>query len=348
MIYILTVYDSLNYGSYFQAYALKEILKKYDDTAFLDIKHQSTIKQTLKKAAGHIYHGRFPGVLFEFKRYSIFNKLKKQLPIVKLPEAKYGSIYVFGSDEIWNINREKFLNSPEFFGVGLKRGGKIAYAPSVNTVKAKDFSAHMELIDGIRSFDSIAVRDEYSRSVLKQFVDDPIDVVTDPTILYGIENFRKLQADVCETEDFAVIYTYGKMCRTKSQIDSIKKAVSKMGLKLISVGRYLKWCDKSVMVSPAEFLGYIDKAKLVITDTFHGTVFSVLYRKNLVVVNPAQKIKDMLSDFSLNEIVAEQTENIDHIIDKTTDYSNAETAQLEKVKSSRDYLERSLAKLMGK
>ena len=54
MIYILTVYDSLNYGSYLQAISLLDEMKKYDTVAFINVEHQSTFRQCLKKAIGHL------------------------------------------------------------------------------------------------------------------------------------------------------------------------------------------------------------------------------------------------------------------------------------------------------
>lgn len=348
MIYILTVYDSPNYGSYLQALSLKTILEKYDKVAFLDIHHQSVLKQSLVKICGHIYRRRFAGISFEIKKYKTFKALKKKMPIVDMKNAESDSIYVFGSDEIWNVNRSKFLNSPEFFGIGLKSGYKIAYAPTINTVKTEDMKTHTQLLDGISKFDFISVRDDHSKNVLLDLIDNNITVVTDPTFIFGIDNFKKMQTLPQIKDKYVMIYTYTRMFKNDEQINAVISACHKRGYKIISVGKYFKWCDLSVAADPFEFLGYVNNAECVITDTFHGTVFSILYRKNFVEVNPAQKIKNMLSDFGLNNCVISNVTEIESIIDKKTDYSVADIKQAEKVEKSLKYLDNAVKTVLDK
>lgn len=339
MIYILTVYDSLNYGSYLQAFALKEMLSKYGQVSFLDIKHQSTSKQTVEKVLAHIYKRRFKGVIFEIKKFNIFKKCKKDFVITnidKINRNDMSNIYVFGSDEIWNISREKFLKSPEFWGENLD-GFKISYAPSLNTATKDDYLKNKYLITLLNKFDFISVRDKNSYEALKDLTDKKIEMVLDPTFIYGVENFKTIEVKPNEKEKYLMIYTYGKMCKKVEEIEAIKRFAHDNGLKTISVGKYLKWCDKSVNVTPMEFLGYVHNAEYVLTDTFHGTVFSILYRKNFSVINPANKIKDLLTEFKLDKNAISDVIKLKEI--KQTDYKLTEEIQKERVNRSIKYLE---------
>lgn len=340
MIYILTVYDSLNYGSYWQAIALQHELEQYGEVYFMDINHQSTFQQCLKKVAGHVAKKRFKGIWFEFSKWKIFKDCLAPLQIISMNhmQATEEDVYVFGSDEIWNISRKKFLKSPEFWGIGLKHGQKISYAPSINTATKEEYENHEELTDSLKGFWAISVRDEYSRSVLTQFLDKPVEVVLDPTFLYGVDNFKKIEKKPNIIEPYIMIYTYGKMCRTEQQIISIKEVAKKRNLKIISVGKYLKWADESINTIPQGFLGYVDGAECVITDTFHGTVFSVLYRKNFVVVDPANKIIDLLNDFGLTSCVIDDVSELENVIDLKTDYLTAEVVQQKYVEFSKCFL----------
>lgn len=345
MIYILTVYDSLNYGSYLQAVSLLHELECYGQTCFLDIDHQSTFLQCLKKIAGHIAKRRFGGIFFEYKKWDIFRKSAQGLPIVhlkKLREAE-DDIYVFGSDEIWNVDRRKFLKSPEFWGIGLKNGRRISYAPSLNTATKEQYMQHPELTEALNRFDYLSVRDERSKDVLCQLMDRPIEVVADPTFLFGIENFRRIEKKAEEKEPYMLVYTYGKMCRTPEQVAYIREAARREGLKIISVGKYLKWADKSVNTTPEGFLGYVDGAQSVLTDTFHGTVFSILYRKDFVEVHPSQKIQDLLHMFQLDSRVIPDVSQIEGVMRQKTDYSHADSIQNRYEASSRAYLNGAMA-----
>lgn len=292
---------------------------------------------------------RYKGIYFEFEKWDIFRKCVRNLPVVhknKIYENE-DDIYVFGSDEIWNISREKFLKSPEFWGIGLKKGRRISYAPSVNTATKEQYEQHKHLIEVLKDFDSISVRDEYSRDILNKMINCQIDIVLDPTFLYGINNFKYIEKKVKEKNSYVLIYTYGKMCKNPEHIKYIINAAKKRNWKIISVGKYLEWADKSINTTPEGFLGYVDSAQYVITDTFHGTVFSILYRKNFAEINPANKIQSLLNLFELESCVIPDTSQLDELMNKEIDYSKTEKIQKKYTEISKNYLKDALKKQKG-
>ncbi|MFT3950713.1 MAG: polysaccharide pyruvyl transferase family protein [Oscillospiraceae bacterium] len=321
MIYILSVYDSMNYGSYFQAYSLFHILKKYDKTAFLDVHHQCVLKQAIKSVCGHIYHRRVSGIGFELKKFKLFSDERKKLCIVPQKSAEENATYVLGSDEIWNIRRKKFQKTPAFFGIGLKGSKKISYAPSVNNSSENDFIHHTELIAAIKELDAITVRDRHSQTLIAALTGREAMVVADPTFLFMIEGFRKLQQPINRKAGYIMIYTYGKMFKIPDMIDRMKRIAAKKRLHLISVGnKYLDWCDENVAVMPGAFLSYVDQADYIITDTFHGTVFSLLYQKKFVVVNGTNKTSDLLHSCRLESNNITAVTQLEEVMDQQIDY----------------------------
>ncbi|MGF6989671.1 hypothetical protein M2150_000914 [Lachnospiraceae bacterium PM6-15] len=344
MIYIVTVYDSLNYGSYFQAIALQKEAVQYGKTLFIDIKHQSTLKQSIVKMVGHLLKGRYKGIHFELKKWQMFKCKAKSLPVIREGEIveKADDIYIMGSDEIWNVSRKKFLKSKEFWGIGLKKGKRISYAPSINTATKEQYIERPDLLAAIESFDSLSVRDEYSKDILEKLIECKINLVSDPVFLYGVEKFKRMEKEPKEREPYILVYTYGRMCKTAEQIDHIRRAAHRLGLKVISVGKYLKWADKSLNATPEEFLGYIHRAEYIVTDTFHGTVFSILYRKNFVVINPANKIKDLLNRFGLTSRCIMNTSQLTGLLAIVVDYRIADFMQKGETEASRDYLKKAV------
>ena len=92
-------------------------------------------------------------------------------------------------------------------------------------------------------------------------------------------------------------------------------------LKTVSVTKYFSWCDKNIVASPGEFLGYVKNAKYVITGTFHGSVFSILMKKNFVVyLNNGNKILDLLSDYHLENRIVQSNNSIEEILQTKIDY----------------------------
>ena len=72
----------------------------------------------------------------------------------------------------------------------------------------------------------------------------------------------------------------------------------------MSAGLYQSWCDKNIKADPFEILGYVKNAKYVVTDTFHGTVFSIKYKKpfaTLIRESNKEKLSDLLRRFNLEE-----------------------------------------------
>ena len=115
-------------------------------------------------------------------------------------------------------------------------------------------------------------------------------------------------------------------------VKNIKSYAKKNGLKIFSVGYYHNWCDKSLVVSPEELLGYIKNAKLVITDTFHGSVLSIVCNTNFVakIRSNKNKLEFLLEQYSLNDRLVSDFSDIEEKQKQSIDFDcvNKKTAEL--------------------
>ena len=160
----------------------------------------------------------------------------------------------------------------------------------------------------------------------------------DPTLLLG--NFSKEEEKI-ETKGYILVYTYGF---TDKQIKLIKGFAKTKELRIVAAGvYYYKWCDENLPVSPFQFLTLVKNADYVITDTYHGTIFSTIYKKQFVVFTGRKiKVEQILRQLDLDNRIIDEDKDIDAIIDKEIDYLKVDSILAEKRRQSSEYLTNAL------
>lgn len=117
----------------------------------------------------------------------------------------------------------------------------------------------------------------------------------------------------------------------------------KRKIKIYSIGFYNGWADKNIDANIFEFLGYVKKAKYVITATFHGTLFSIIFKKQFVsTTDDCQKIIDILERLELTDRDITHIDKIENIIDKKIDYDKVEKIKNKNREISIKYLTKAL------
>lgn len=323
-ISIVTVYNSLNYGSFLQAYALKTYLESLGhNVSFLETKARNPLKQTIRSTIKKALKLDIKGARFQVKKYINFDKVIKEFKLCKNNESSLNSqdIFIFGSDEIWNISREDFRKYPIFMGVGIKNKRLISYAPSINTTKIEVINQNSYVKDALNRFDKISVRDNYSYTTLKNVIEKDMEIVLDPTFLIDKSVYLQTEHSV-NNDEYILVYSYGHNMN-EARVKRIKEFAKTKNLKLLSVGFDLEWCDECVSVSPFGFLSYIKNAKYIITDTFHGTVFSIIYNKNFVTYGENNtKIGEITNQFKINSRNIESNMKLEDILNENIDYQS--------------------------
>ncbi|WP_308636706.1 polysaccharide pyruvyl transferase family protein [Paenibacillus silvisoli] len=346
-ICIVTVHNSLNYGSYFQAYALNKVISESGhSTCFLDTKARKPFKQTVFSVVKRLLKNKSSDAKFLITKYNHFRRAANAFQICNNDDIsiKKQDVFVFGSDEIWNISRKEFEDFPIFFGIGMPKDSYlVSYAPSINTTTLDALKNKSHFVEAINRFNNISVRDRHSKNVLSKLTSKSINIVLDPTFLLEKSFYRTLEVD-CNESKYILVYSYGHKM-TQKRIEQIKNFAKLKNLKLISVGNILDWCDYSIPASPFEFLSYINKADFILTDTFHGTVFSIIYNKAFVsFCDDNTKISEVLSQFNLQSRNCNSDSVLEAVLDERIEYNEVNILIQKYVEDSMRYLSLSIDK----
>lgn len=302
-IAVVTVHDSANFGSFLQAYALKNVLEKDGhEVCFTITRDKKYVKGLYYKfvlSREAVLHPvrTLKNIFYGRKKYKLFKTEQKCFKEIKPEEIKSCDISILGSDEIWNIRTDVF-RYPVFYGEYSEK--TVAYAVSAGLSGPEEFDKHPEIKEYIKNIEMPLVRDENTARCVEKITGVYPDTVCDPTLLADAEIYNKTYEDnYINGNRCLMLYAYQPDLKTRA---IIREFAEKHGLKLVSVGFYYDWCDYNVLCSPLEFCSVLKKAEYVITTTFHGTIFSVLNNKKFVSIPLSQKTDDILGKFGLNDI----------------------------------------------
>lgn len=307
---IFTLYNSLNFGAFLQAYALQEFLRKNNyDVSFCEI--NQNMKNEIRRHILRKDIRKIPINIIQYKKYkSCWDQL-----IINNSDIKKAKACIIGSDEIWNIKNHSFYHAPEYFGFNIDNKNIISYAPSSNLTTSEDLLKY-DFNLNFNNFSKISVRDKNTKALVESMSNKKATLVLDPTML--IDDYSSIEEKINFKEKYILIYGYKF---EKREISAIKKYSRKKKIKLYSIGMPQMWCDKQLTATPFEFLSYIKNAECIITETFHGTIFSILYNKNFVsYVNNKSKVKDLLERMSLENRDVSIKNNLEDLLNEKIDY----------------------------
>jgi len=332
---IVTLCKSPNFGAYLQAFALQKILTAYGyQVSFLDIYDSENNKKKYRL----LFRGwkRTPlSVIFNIRKLLAFKQAERKLRFAARYDLSEYEVAFIGSDEIWSVTNGTFNSAPEFFGLDLPNIKKFAYAPSVGNSSLEDLKRYPHFIQGLTQLDMLSVRDYESLQVAVKLAQrDDAAITLDPTFLY---NFEADEEKLTKKKPYLLVYTYGF---NREIIEEVKSYARKNGLRIISVGFYHTWVDENISCGPFQFLSAIKDAEYVVTDTFHGSIFAIKYRKNFLSYGKHKnKVAHLLNSLGLSDnLVDAGFLSGDQMIE--TDYSDIDPRLDSLINNSRKYLER--------
>ena len=210
--------------------------------------------------------------------------------------------FVTGSDQVWN---PYFVDLEKLFITFAPSEKRIAYAASISCPEIPQDKLQA-FIDGVRGMKAISVREQAGADLIQQLTGRRVQVVADPTMLVTAEDWRSIARKpswLKGDEQLLVTYFLGK--RPDSVIESIAR---ENGLQIVNM------LDERVFehyaIAPEEWLWLIDHARFMYTDSFHGTVFSILFRTPFVVTERVDagcaskmtsRIDTLLAKFDLSD-----------------------------------------------
>lgn len=303
---ILTLALAENYGAVLQTYALAKILEKLGVESAVykyDDKERITKGLTRIKKIRHSVWKKIKSILTLNIKSKKYNKFREEY--IPFTEKTYKNnkelreepgnydLYIAGSDQIWNPNI--FIDDFSYFLDFVPEGKeKISYASSLGSASF-DIKKDKEKISKLlNSFKYISVREESGKNIIEETTKKNVDVVLDPTLLLDKDEWFKFLSNSKEkVKKFNGILCYIMPGDKKvtNAIESIaqqlhqmtKLPILRIGIKEYELFKYgYNGCD--IFAGPLDFLEYFKNAEYVVTNSFHGTAFSVNFGKKFYAV----------------------------------------------------------------
>lgn len=266
------------------------------------------------------FRGFVKRYLKETKVYRTLKQLQKDPPKCDM--------YISGSDQLWNCGiTGGVFDSAYFLNFGSDEIGKMSYSVGADFSKLENPAQVLK--DLVKDLDVISLREEKFMPDVEKAVEGkiPTHVDVDPTLLLRAEQYCNYMPDMpAEPEPY--ILTYTMTGETQKQIYNGARMLSeKLGIKVIDVSGDPNKMNKKVednrLCGPDELLWYIKNAEYVVTNSFHGTVFSVIFQKKFVTIPHAQtgnRVTELLDKLGLSsryhrvttDAIKEVTNNIDY------------------------------------
>lgn len=381
---IMSMQRIKNYGSFLQAFSLKKTLEELGaEVEFIDyrveppkvVKVCNNVEEEKISTLKRISMIPFKAVNINYWRRRIeankkrkldeertrklndiahsFNERFKEflLDLNVTSERKYDTsdldMLVIGSDEVFNClqTNPDVGYSKDLFGNNSKAKRLISYAASFGHTtieQLEEYDCKDEVADMLKKFNDISVRDKNSGEIIKQLVNVEPNYNVDPVFLYDFSDYIK---DIeVKLDNYIVVYAYSCRIKPNEQVE-IKKFAEKYNKKLVSIGTIQRFCDINIVLSPFELLAYIKNADFIITDTFHGSVFSIKYNKKFATIireSNKQKLGDLLERFGVDDRRVENIEDLESIINQDINYDEINKLIYRKIAESKLYLEKNI------
>lgn len=342
---IVTVYNSINSGSYWQARTLAAYFEaKGDEVLFYprpaDRDSSNSVAFRAKMIAKMMIKGRVTSAVRTYKMYKAFDRCQGAFHVLsgKPDCVKHIDLFVLGSDTIWNFESRYFVNHRELFWGGKFDGRPvIAYAGSAANCSAEDFRPYPELKEMAGQWMSIGVRDQRTKNVLGKMTDQEVVMTCDPTFLFTKNDYANWIPPVRE-QPFIFLYVFRDL--PVSEAAWIRAYAREHGLKIISGIDREDISDRVLVNAPETFVRYMLAADYVITDTFHGTAFSMNFEKRFVVIDRGkEKVTELLRQYGFLDRLSGNEDQFARILDTPIDYSVRRQGIAESRKKSMDFLD---------
>lgn len=261
-------------------------------------------------------------------------------------DAPEYDIYITGSDQTWS---PKIGFSPVLFlDFAPKHAIKAAYAPSLGVTALTD-NQSVYICDKLQKYDFLSCREAIGSEILEKITGRKVETVLDPTLMIHSGEWRQYSVKPNIKDKYILCYFLGDRDYYRDYVDQL---AIQTGFPVYYIPVNWKDFKKSNNliwdVGPSEFLGLIDNAEYVCTDSFHGTIFSLNFHREVrvfvkhtgyVAGGDNSRLFDILNRLGLEkQLITEYTKGV-AIVDSRIDYSNVDNLlSAERDKSSK-YIE---------
>lgn len=307
---IVTFNSAHNYGAVLQAWALQEYLRSEGhDPSIINYRifdidklyrlykprnpyKNATMNKLVHKAQDFKAYQRDKN---KYKRYRAFEHfINHTLNTTQPPAMNYAQLVkrefdfdamIAGSDQIWNGVFTK-MNPGYFLNFGKPEVKRISYAASIGKDEISDVEA-LQFQKFIHNFDYISVREQKAKEQVLRFIDDDVEVVCDPTLLLPRSKYDEIKKDPKINQEYIYVHNV-HLVKVDERLNAMAEELSKRtGLPIVhnrADYSFTNECGKFLDGGPEEFLGWIANARYVLANSFHATVFSMIYHREFITI----------------------------------------------------------------
>lgn len=329
---IITMHKSDNYGAVLQSYALVKAIEKVGAKAeiinYIPERFKTSVQffyvhprrynSILKKYI--IMAASLPIRALIYYRYNTF--LKEYLPVGKnvyyseedletrIP--KY-DVYMSGSDQVWNPEFEGRIDSAFFLKFAPDTARKVAYAVSFGKGSLSDIEA-AEVKKLLSRYDYISVREKSGKEIITNLGFDA-EYLLDPTFLLDGNEWRTFSNKRLVKEKYVLVY---QLNPNPKLLEIANRIAKEHNLKVVKFSRdVVKKAGVDINMAfqrPEYFVSMIANADYIVTDSFHGTAFSINLHKKFTVVMPpkySDRLNSILTKLELESRLADEMYDIE-------------------------------------
>ncbi len=293
---ILTYHRSHNYGALLQAVALRTVLQKMG--------HEVCYVDYWPEYHHRIYnipHLSLKGIftqprttIFQYRNICLMKKRKKNFDqfIDKYIEPYCNSlsdeydILIYGSDQIWR--KQPFINefNPVYFGVhDIKAQKHVSYAASIDSLP-QNIEDKKQFANLLSNLDKISVREESTKDFLSQLGFDDVSLSLDPTFLLNEEEWNAIippNRIINNGKPYLLFYDLQPGSFDEKEIHHFAEKKKLSIIRITGKGRFTKNNNDNTTCGPVDFVNYVRNASFVITSSYHGLLFSIIFHKQFLV-----------------------------------------------------------------
>lgn len=318
-ICILSMQKVDNFGSLLQSYSLKNIVERLDNVVkFIDIESYDEDCNLLINSEDYSKEAvQNRSKLSKIDKYflnrlkiKMKNKMQNKLfeefrqKYLNIKEENNRDMYdtcIIGSDEVFNCNvKSKWGFTSQLFG-NVKNAKKvITYAASCGSTRYNNVNQNVlkKIRKSFENISAFSVRDENTYNFVTKLSNNSVEYNLDPVLIYDFKKEIMKNSNVRLPKKFCILYSYYNRFNSQKEIDYISKYCKKNNMDLITLGAPQFWVKKHMVMNPFQMLYTFSKAEMVITDTFHGTIFASKYSKKFITIvrsSNKNKLCDLLN-----------------------------------------------------
>jgi polysaccharide pyruvyl transferase WcaK-like protein len=247
-------------------------------------------------------------------------------------------LIIVGSDQVWNTHLTNGFDDYYWGNLNIREDARIiSYAASIEEYWYETYNTKAKNL--LNKFNAISVREQKTAEYLRIFLDKDINVTIDPTLLVDSSVWEKFAQKPSLADNYLLFYQVRNSPECESYAEEISK---KLGLRLIVLSARVDQANSKECIdsSPEEFVGWFKYASYVICTSFHGTVFSVIFKRPFVSIKLGDgkndRVESFLKSIDLSERLIEVNTTVPSI---NIDWDKVNLRLSKQQTKSRQYLE---------